>query len=153
MLKDIRKFFEERLLLTDTTPESATGGIEYAAAVLLIELARADFAEDGLERQLILKVLRTTFHLADDQLDELVELAESGSKQAHDLFQFTKLVNQHYSKEQKIQLLENFWKVAYADGRVDKYEEQFIRKVSGLLNLASSEFPKAKIKVRQALGL
>jgi uncharacterized tellurite resistance protein B-like protein len=64
------------------------------------------------------------------------------------LFQFTQLVNQHYSHTDKITLVENLWLVAFADGRLDKYEEQFIRKVSGLLHLAHSEFIKSKLRAK-----
>jgi uncharacterized tellurite resistance protein B-like protein len=149
MLNDIIKFFEERLMTPETAPESVAG-VEYATAALMIELAKADFAEDDVERGLILELLTDTFDLKPEELDELVRLAESASKDASDLFQFTRLVNQHYSYAQKVSLLENFWKVAYADGRLDKYEEQFIRKVAGLLNLAPSEFSKTKMKIKQS---
>ena len=152
MLKDLKNFFEQHLLPSEEESESEVSGIEYATAALLIELAKADFDEDILERQLIFATLRDTFELSDEDLEELVSLAESASADANDLFQFTSLVNQHYSNEEKILLLENFWKVAYADGRLDKYEEQFIRKVGGLINLPPSEFTKTKLRVRKNLS-
>jgi len=96
-------------------------------------------------------MLRDTFALADADLQELLALAESGTSDANDIFQFTSLVNDHYTNDQKIMLLENFWKVAYADGRLDKYEEQFIRKVAGLINLPPSEFTKTKHRVKQSV--
>ena len=151
MLSSIKKFFEDHL-----QPEICDGitnakGIEYATAALLIELAKSDFAEHPTERQLIIAMLRDTFALADADLQELLALAESGTSDANDIFQFTSLVNDHYTNDQKIMLLENFWKVAYADGRLDKYEEQFIRKVAGLINLPPSEFTKTKHRVKQSV--
>ncbi len=151
MLSSIKKFFEDHL-----QPEISDGitnakGIEYATAALLIELAKSDFAEHPTERQLIIAMLRDTFALADADLQELLALAESGTSDANDIFQFTSLVNDHYTNDQKIMLLENFWKVAYADGRLDKYEEQFIRKVAGLINLPPSEFTKTKHRVKQSV--
>ena len=152
MLKTIKNFFEDKLLPTSTEAQNTVGGIEYATAALLIELARSDFAEDELERQLIFTMLRDTFGLGDKDLEELVSMAEEASADANDLFQFTSLVNQHYTSDEKIRLLENFWKVAYADGRLDKYETQFIRKVAGLINLPPSEFAKTKLRIRAATG-
>lgn len=151
MLSSIKKFFEDHL-----QPEISDGitnakGIEYATAALLIELAKSDFAEHPTERQLIIAMLQDTFALADADLQELLALAESGTSDANDIFQFTSLVNDHYTNDQKIMLLENFWKVAYADGRLDKYEEQFIRKVAGLINLPPSEFTKTKHRVKQSV--
>ena len=149
MLNNLKKFFEEKLLPSESETDSTVHGIEYATAALFIELAKSDFAQDDVEQQLIFKTLKTTFHLNEDELNELVSLAESASTDASDLYQFTSLVNQHYRTEQKIALLENFWRVAYADGRLDKYEEHFIRKVCGLINLAPSEFIKTKLRVKQ----
>ena len=151
MLKNIRKFFEEKLLLEDTTEEGLTRGIEYATAALMIELAKADFEEDDIERQLILAMLRDTFDIEGEYLEELMTTAEEASADASDLFQFTSLINQHYNNEQKILLLENLWRVAYADGRLDKYEEHFIRKIAGLVNLPPSEFTKTKLRVKHQI--
>lgn len=152
MLKTIKNFFEDKLLPASQDAENTIGGIEYATAALLIELARSDFEEDELERQLIFAMLRDTFDLGDDDLEELVKMAEAASTDANDLFQFTSLVNKHYTSDEKIRLLENFWRVAYADGRLDKYETQFIRKVAGLINLPPSEFAKTKLRIRDAVG-
>ncbi|MDG1205555.1 MAG: TerB family tellurite resistance protein [Pseudomonadales bacterium] len=152
MLNSIKKFFEEHLQPEISDGTTNAQGIEYATAALLIELAKSDFAEHPLERQLIVAMLRDTFELADEDLEQLLTLAESGTSDANDLFQFTSLVNDHYTNEQKIILLENFWKVAYADGRLDKYEELFIRKVAGLINLPPSEFTKTKHRIKQSLA-
>lgn len=151
MLKDIRKFFQENLLSDEPAENGMTKGIEYATAALMIELAKADFEEDDIERQLILAMLRDTFEIDGDLLTELMSTAEAASADASDLFQFTSLVNEHYNNEQKILLLESLWRVAYADGRLDKYEEQFIRKIAGLINLPPSEFTKTKLRVKHQL--
>lgn len=150
MFKDIKKFFEEKLLPADEE-SSASEGIEYATAVLFIELAKADFEDDELEQRAIFTLLENTFNWDNDQLEELVTIATQASANANDLFQFTSLINQHYTNPQKTALLENFWRVAYADGRLDKYEEQFIRKVAGLINMPPSAFSKTKLKIKQSL--
>jgi len=118
-------------------------------AALLLELSRADFDADDQERDLIMSLLRDTFALDEADLLELLELAGAASDEANDVFQFTQLVNQHYSHDDKIHLVEQLWRVAFADGRLDKYEEQFIRKLSGLLHVAHSDFIKAKLRARQ----
>ena len=154
MLGNIKKFFEERLMPTDGESESETAStsIEYACATLLIELAKADFDDNETERQHIYDLLEKTFAIRGEQLDDLVALAETASADASDLFQFTSLINEHYSNPQKIMLMEKLWIVAYADGRLDKYEEQFIRRVAGLINLPPSEVPKTKMRVKQILS-
>jgi len=151
MLDKIKKFFDEKLM--PASEQDAGQSVQFATCALLLELSRADFEADELEQAVIVAMLRDTFDLNETDLQALIELAGQASDQAHDVFQFTQLVNEHYSHDDKIQLTENLWLVAYADGRIDKYEEQFIRKVSGLLHVAHSDFIKAKIRARENQGL
>jgi uncharacterized tellurite resistance protein B-like protein len=151
MLDKIKKFFDEKLM--PVSDQDTGKSIQFATAALLLELSRADFEADEIEQAVIITMLRDTFDLNEDDLQALIELADQASDQAHDVFQFTQLVNEHYSHDDKIRLTENLWLVAYADGRIDKYEEQFIRKVSGLLHVAHSDFIKAKIRARENQGL
>ena len=152
MLKDIKRFFEEKLLLEEKSESGLTKGIEYATAALMIELAKADFEEDDIERQLIIAMLRDTFDIEGEFLEELMQTAETASADASDLFQFTTLINEHYDNQKKIALLESLWRVAYADGRLDKYEETFIRKIAGLIHLPPSEFTKTKLRIKHELN-
>jgi uncharacterized tellurite resistance protein B-like protein len=147
MFDKIKQFFDEKLM---PVAEQDTGeSVKFATAALLLELSRADFEVDKVEHAIIVDMLRSTFHLNEDDLQELIELASQATDEANDVFQFTQLVNAHYSHDDKIQLTENLWLVAYADGRIDKYEEQFVRKVSGLLHVAHSDFIKAKMRAKQ----
>jgi len=141
MIDRIKNFFEQQLMPGEGADEQT----------LLIELARADFEEDELERSLIMAMLRDTFDLDDDMLSELMKLAEEGTEDAHDMYQFTQLVNDHYDYADKQKLIENLWAVAFADGRLDRYEEQFIRKVAGLIHVAHGDFIKAKVDVLDRL--
>ena len=152
MLDKIKRFFDEKLLPSDRNDNSDNNvrSLQFAMAALLLELSRADFDADDQERDLIMSLLRDTFALDEADLLELLELAGAASDEANDVFQFTQLVNQHYSHDDKIHLVEQLWRVAFADGRLDKYEEQFIRKLSGLLHVAHSDFIKAKLRARQS---
>lgn len=146
MIEDIRKFFAEKLNPPqDASEEERRLGIQYATAALLIEVAKSDFDQDEMERALIFAMLKDTFELLESQLNELVSLADKATEDAHDIYQFTQLVNDAYSYEDKSQLIINLWRVAFADGRIDRYEEQFIRKVAGLLHVSHSDFIKAKL--------
>lgn len=144
MLTGIRDFFSGMASASESSEERSTQEIQLATAALLIELARADFAVDEKEWQVIVGALQQTFHLPAETLQELVRLAEEELQEATDLFQFTQLVNQHYSYKDKLMLLENMWQVAFADGRIDKYEDHLIRKVAGLIHVSHADFIKTK---------
>lgn len=149
MFRNLKKFFEDKLLPSESTSADVDKGIEYASAALFIELCKSDFEQDQVERDLVFKLLQETFGLDQAQLDDLVSLADTASADASDLYQFTSLINEYYDPGQKITLLENFWKIAYVDGRLDKYEEQFIRRIAGLINLPPSEFAKTKLRIKK----
>jgi uncharacterized tellurite resistance protein B-like protein len=58
------------------------------------------------------------------------------------------LINDSYDYEQKIELIENMWRIAFSDKRLDKYEDHLIRKVSELIYVSHSDFIKTKLKIR-----
>ena len=75
-------------------------------------------------------------------------IAEDAIEDAHDLYQFTRLMNEHYDYAGRKQLVTQLWRVAYADGRVDKFEEHIIRRIAGLLHVDNRDFIQAKITAR-----
>ena len=147
MLKAVRDFFDSRLgSSSDSMEDRSEQEIQLATAALLIELAKADRSIDETEWLVIVDTLEKTFQLPSETLQELVSLAEEELHEATDLFQFTQLVNLHYSYKEKLSLLKTMWQVAFADGRIDKYEDHLIRKVAGLIHVPHSDFIKTKHK-------
>ena len=146
MIRGITRYFEEHFFTADVQTESH--GIEFATAALLIEVARSDHTRGPLEGESILTILKSLFEFTEEELVNLVALAEEAIEDAHDLHQFTRLINEHYSYDGRTTLVMNLWRVAYADGRIDKYEEHVIRRIAGLLHLDNNDFVKAKIAAR-----
>ena len=126
--------------------------LHLASAALLIELTRADRDIDESESKALLDILKKRFDLSADDLDELMTLAEQEAQDATSLYQFTSLINENFSREEKSQLILNMWEVAFADGRIDRYEEHMIRKVSDLLHLSHKDFISGKQEARARAG-
>ena len=84
-------------------------------------------------------------------MDELISLSKAEVEDATSLYQFTKQINDHYDLEGKLQLLTSMWKVAYADGELDKHEENIIRRVAGLLHIRHSEYIRCKLDAKETL--
>ena len=144
MLARIKVFFTEQIL-DDGNISSSVDLVSLAAAALLIEVARADYADDPRELVAVRKALHIAFRLDDEQLDELMELADAEVRQATSSYDFTRLVNEQFDPDQKLQLISAMWQVAYADGRLDKYEEHLIRRIAELIYVPHSEFIRMKI--------
>ncbi len=119
-----------------------------AAAALLVEVMRIDGRVDAAEREAALAVLQDSFSLPGARLQELLSLAEQEVETATDQFQFTRLINERFSVEEKARLVEMLWRVAFADGRLDKHEEYVVRKLSELLHLPHRVFIQAKLRAQ-----
>lgn len=152
-MKDyFKRFFNQHMNITETNKGSEVK-IRTASAALMIEVARADFDLDGSELQRIEQLLKSTLDIDEAQLMELIELAKQESKDSTSLHSFTRLIHESYSEQQKLQLFENLWHVAYANGELDKYEEYVLRKISDLIYLSHQHFMQTKHKVLKELGL
>ena len=145
MLDAIKSFFTTELATDNNENEHCK--IQLAAAALLIELSRADFQRAPQEQQAIETALQKSFKLSDKQLAKLIDLAEQENRDATSLYQFTNLIKDEYSLEQRFQLVKMLWQVAMADGELSKYEDHLIRKIAELIYLPHSQFIQAKLDV------
>lgn len=124
--------------------------LEQATAMLLFEAATADYQLDDSERTVLLSAMQQGLKVDKAQAETLLAWAEEHSTDATSLYPFTSLINKSLSPEEKTLLLTNLWRVAYADGRIDKYEEHYLRKTADLLHLPHSMYIAAKLKAMPA---
>jgi len=151
MLGSIRRFFRERIAPDPAaTAAAAEARARLAAAALLVEVVRSDHQFPEVERQAVLAAAGRRFGLDEAEARTLVELAEAETREAHDLYQFTSLVNASFSPEQKLWLIEELWRVAWADDVLHHYEEHVIRKVADLIHVPHSAFIAATLRVQDA---
>lgn len=122
-----------------------------AVAALLMEVMLADHVVDEKEERQVKDFLREVSELGDD-IDVLYQEAQTGVEHANDLYQFTKVINETATLEQKMLLLKALWRVALADGDIDAHEDHRIRRISELLFMPHSEFIQAKIFVQNEMN-
>ncbi len=149
MITKIKQFFNTRV--TDTNADQTSvrqQQIQLAAAALMVEIMVTDGLVSPDEETVIMTLLESSFALSRNEAEELFELARQEVTEASSLFQFTTLVNEHFSADEKFTLLTQAWKVALADGLIDKYEENLIRRLADLLHIGHSQFIRAKIQAR-----
>ena len=146
MLNQIKLFFDKHIALP--APEQVTEeSLHLACAALFIEMMYMDDKTRAEEQDMILKSVRDIFSLSVEEAKTLISLATQQRKQATDYYQFTSLINKGFTQEQKTTLIKKLWKIAYADGELDKYEENMVRKMADLLHVPHLEFIKTKIQV------
>ncbi len=131
------------------TRDQGAQPVELAAAVLMIEVARADQRLDEKEAETIRRALATTFELANEDLQDLIDLARQRQQESVDLYSFTRTITSHWLPEARFELLVQLWRLALADAVVDKYEEATIRKIADLIHVDHQRFIAAKIRAKQ----
>lgn len=146
MIKKLLNFFEQNLS-PEAGVKDAEQQLKLASASLLIEMMRMDHKIEQAEHDTVKALIKKNYRLTDSDTETLFELAEEESKNAVDYYRFAKLINEHYSQTQKIQIIENLWQIANADGVIDKYEEHYLRKVTDLLHVPHKEFIRAKHRI------
>lgn len=122
-----------------------------ASAALLIEVARADFTQDADEEAAMAKLLSKTLVLDQSTIDQLLAEASDAVDKATSLYEFTRLVNDHYNYDEKCELITAMWQVAYADDSLSKYEEHLIRRAAELIYVTHEDFIRGKLAAGQAL--
>lgn len=152
MLAAIKRFFDTQIAAQVAKPGDADHALHLASAALLVEVTRADHEIKGEEREAVSRAMESLFGLSRSEVTALLDLAEREVDQSADLYQFTSLVHQSFTLEQKIKVVELLWRVVFADGMVDKYEEATVRKIADLLYVPHPDFIAAKHRARQQGG-
>ena len=119
-------------------------------AALMIEVMQADFSLDEREQQAFISVLKQSFDLDENEVIELEELAHAKIEEATSLYEFTRQINDNFSAGEKLELIQNMWRVAFADGEIDRYEDGVIRRVAEPIYVAHSDFIRMKLEVKNA---
>ncbi|MEO0443976.1 MAG: TerB family tellurite resistance protein [Pseudomonadota bacterium] len=126
----------------------AENQLHLATAALLVEVASIDRQFDPQEWASLHRLLKQECQLNDDDAKSLIEEAQQASGKATSLYEFTQHINQLCDYDQKLSLVKGLWKIAYADGNLDKYEEHIIRRIADLIHVSHRDFIQEKIKVR-----
>ena len=145
--------FFKKIFLTEETEDLTIDDktSTKACIALLLETSMADEILDESELIALKNTLQKDFQINEDEIDELINLAKENVENSTSLYEFTRDINDNFDAAERVKLIESMWKIAYADGNIDKYEEHIIRKVSNLIYVAHSDFIKAKLSAQELI--
>ena len=144
-IKDILSSFSKR---EEADSEDKISSLNQACSALLIEVAFADKIFEESEIIALKESLKEIYGLEDDVIDELINDAKKTVEESTSLYEYTRVVNDEFEYKDKLELLSSLWKLAFADGNLDKYEEHLIRKISDLIHISHSDFIQIKLDNR-----
>ena len=153
MLKILQTLFDTLMpAASGSDPQAEERALQLATAVMLVEVMRADPGLHPDARAAVLAALRENFALSLDEANQLTALAQDTAAHASDLFAFTERINAHFDMPRKLHMIEQMWRVAYADGRLVDYERHVMWRVSDLLHVPQGAYVLAKIRARDGAG-
>ncbi len=145
----IRSFFASKF--GPGQEEHRPDRVAIAACALLLEIAHADEVFAPEERERIVRAARD-LGVPEEDLREVLRLAEEERRESVDLYQFTRLVAENFSREQRVRLMEAIWGVVYSNGVLTEAENHLARRIAELLGFQHPEVQAAKEKVAGRKG-
>jgi uncharacterized tellurite resistance protein B-like protein len=132
----------------DSQERDESERVQMATCIILLEVAKSDDEFSSIEKTTIAAIFKKDFEMSEEATEEMMEIAKRKREESIDLWEFTHLINENYSKEEKKKIVEAAWRVIYADDRLHSYEDHFVHKLAKLLQLRHSDLIEAKLKAK-----
>jgi len=146
---DLKKILLKKdVIESDSHEKNEFERIQVATCIILLEVAKSDDEFSSIEEATITSIFKKEFDISAEAIEELMEIAKRKREDSVDLWEFTHLINENYSTEEKKKIVEAAWKVIYADDKLDSYEDHFVHRLAKLLQLGHSDLIEAKLKVK-----
>jgi len=146
ILTKLQRFFIRYLSDDSENAVPLEHRLQLACAVLMVEMTHVDEQVSKQEEVKLRQLIKQRFELNPEEIEAIIGLANDEKHGATDYYQYTSLLNSHYSQQQKIKLVEDLWMLAFADGALDKYEEHLLRRLADLLHVPHRDLIRTKHK-------
>jgi uncharacterized tellurite resistance protein B-like protein len=120
--------------LLESVPESER--CLASTVLVLTEIAHADKAFDGRERETIIEGLCELFSADPSRVEALLASAIEARLGGTDLTRLSRILGQHLSQPERTNVVEAMWRVVMADGTVDDMEQRLADSMSLLLGVS-----------------
>jgi uncharacterized tellurite resistance protein B-like protein len=148
MISVLKKYFIAETQENRAPEVKLRDKILIATCVLMLEIAKSDDEFAPAEMKTIHRILETELEIPKEDIEEILKIAERDREDSVDIFEYTNLINRHFSKAEKLQMVERFWKIIFADDSFDQFEDYMVHKLTDLLRLSHEELISAKLKVK-----
>jgi uncharacterized tellurite resistance protein B-like protein len=149
MLKTIKRMLQAPQADAHVATAHERRQLQVAVAVLLHEARRADYAEGEEERSEAQRALAEIFSLEERESAQLLQEGREKAQQLTSFYAPVSIVKREFSLEERIRLVEHLWRVAFADGRLDYYEDHYVRKIAHLLYVPNTQSMLARNRARR----
>ena len=128
-----------------------TYDVKLATTCLLTKVAFADEYLDPKEERIIREILADFFSIETEEINKLFKDSNQLLEKSTDIFSFGQLLNQHFTKEDKIDLIGCIFEVAFADGELHHLENHTIKQIAHILNIEHKDLITVKMEIKHFL--
>ena len=146
MLRQLKSLFEAPA--PRPLPGFERRHLQVAVAVLLHEARRADYHEGNEEYALARAALADMFGLDGDDGVAVLEEGRARAEQLTSVYAPVTIIKRDFSLGERVRLIEHLWRVAYANGKLDPYEDHYVRKIAHLLYVPNTQSMLARNRAR-----
>ncbi len=144
MFKSLYEKIVSQISTEDIEADDRDAAVRLATAVLMVDVALVDLSFDEDEFDKMLNLISAHFGLGPQEAADLINAANAKADELVSVHEFTTLLHEHLSHEEKARVVQLLWTIAYADGQLDKYENSLILKVSDLLHVSRGRVMRLK---------
>ncbi len=152
MLNAIRRFVADLTSGTSEEPLDDEAQLQLAAAAILYHVIAVDGVVSDAERETLRAVLGEQYDLDERSAEDLFDRARSADLEAVDFYGFTSTLKQRLDDEGRRKVIEMMWRMVFADGRVDEFEDNIVWRVAELLGVPARERVLLKRAARAGTG-
>jgi len=151
MISRLKRFFNKSdAESAGESNEDRVHRLNVATSALFLEMARIDDEFTAEEMETVLGILKEKYGLSEEEAAALVAEADRELDESADLWQFARRINENYSVEEKVEIIETLWQMVFVDGHMDSHEHYLMNKLKNLLRLSHKQLIDAKLKAKRA---
>ncbi|HEY6629931.1 MAG TPA: TerB family tellurite resistance protein [Rhizobiaceae bacterium] len=106
-----------------------------AAAALMYHVMDADGVRQDAEWEQMKQLLRQSYGLSGEALDQLVAAGGKADEEAVDLYAFTSVLKRHLDEQARIEFIGLLWQIVFADGELHELEDNMVWRIAELVGV------------------
>jgi uncharacterized tellurite resistance protein B-like protein len=118
--------------------------VELTASLLAYEVAKSDGNISESELSLLFDEVKKISAKVGKKEEKIIEIIKEYSTNSVSFYEFINDINNDYTKEDKLTLIQFLYDVAYADKILEVSEERLIRRIADLIKIKDIEVLKIK---------
>jgi len=123
--------------------------LQLASAVLMVAVVRADHESRQDEHRAVERAVGRALDLHEEGAALVVRVAEEALERGVSFGVLLQELARECSLDQKRELVESLWRIAFSDAELAGHEEYLVRKVASQLGLSTADLVETKVRARE----